>query len=178
MIYLLICTPFWKLLETAEKLKLKLPIAINNTVTDGYFTKVWKSGARAFALQDDDFDWGDIKYFTAPYKSTLHSKFEQFFNKHDIEDTFSDKHRSMLTYEILNRTSYSDSNKPVVEFDANNITYHSETNVGIQRLLRKDIFHAAYPLHEEYDEYNAPNLVIKTTRQVTLERNYCDVIFY
>jgi hypothetical protein len=164
MTYLLIYTPFWKLLETAEKLKLKLPIAINNTAKDGYFTQMWKLGTRAFISQDESITPGESRYFTAPYKSSLHEKFEQFFNKDNIEDSLSDKHRSMLTYEILNRTSYSATQ--VLVADPNTAPDSSETNIGIERLLGKSIFHAAYPLHEEYDEYHTPNLIIKTTRQV------------
>jgi hypothetical protein len=173
VMYMLVHTPFWKLLETAERLKLKLPIAVNTTETSGYFQKIW----RCFHHEDADKN-DEIRYFTAPYKSSLHSKFDPFFNKINLEETFSDKHRSMLTYEILNRTSYSSNRRQsqlsAVEMfekinDSNSSSSNESFYVGIERLLGKGIFQAAYPLHQDYNENPSCSSVKHTARQVRCE---------
>ncbi len=112
-VYILLFTPFWKLLEIAEKVKLKLPIEVNEIATKSYFKNLWRRSNNKQTTCDGDqskLDYDDVaqtRYFTAPYTSVMHSKFARFFNKNDPEDTLSVRNRCLLTYEILNRTSYS-----------------------------------------------------------------------
>lgn len=82
-------------------------------------------------------------------------RFVPFFNHDDIEATFSPTSRSLLTYELLCRTSFSKSE----ESDSK-----SEL-VGIERLLANDTFQAGFPLHEEYQQTYKTRGTFNTRRQ-------------
>ena len=83
-------------------------------------------------------------FFTAPYSSNFHTKFEIFFDPDDIEKTFLPKDRIALTYEILSRTSYSElSNNPFENFEIS-----TDSLKGIERLLNDGSFEDGFPLHD------------------------------
>ncbi len=164
-------TPFWKLLEIAEKVKLKLPIEVNEIVSTSYFANFWRKQSTTNKNSSDgdaggDEDTNQTRYFTAPYTSAMHSKFARFFNKDDPEDTLSVRNRCLLTYEILNRTSYSKLDYQISSYQDDEEKKGSGERIGIDHLLGNGTFQAAFPLHEDYDQNLEPNHDIKTTRQV------------
>jgi hypothetical protein len=149
-VYILVHTPFEKLLEIAEKSKLKLPIEENEIgrFANGHFmSSFWHKFSD---LPTEINEEKETKYFTAPYTSNLHAKFARFFDKDNIEETFLFKDRCLLTYELLCRTCFSKPIKnPSEIFEC--INKDDEKSIGIERLLVNGTFQAAFPLHEEYD---------------------------
>ena len=142
---MLIRTPFKILLDVAENLKVKLPIQENDIEPHDATTGLWFGRSnKVFGEANDDRI--SRSYFTAPYSSNLHSIFEKFFNKNDIEATFLPKDRIALTDEILTRTSFAElSSDPFESFKGN---FEIDKLKGIKRLIANNGFEEAYPLHE------------------------------
>lgn len=65
-VFILIHTPFAKLLEIAERTKFKMPIEKNLMDSRNMIARLLK--------KDDENEEKTIKYFTAPYSSDLHDK--------------------------------------------------------------------------------------------------------
>ena len=72
---MLVYTPFAKLLEIAEKTKLKLPIELYKSdrslaESEGNCIKLRKM----FALPKEVAEDTSVRYYTAPYMASLHTK--------------------------------------------------------------------------------------------------------
>ncbi len=104
-------------------------------------------------------------YFTAAYDSKLHSMFERYFDKEDIEATFLQKDRIVLTDEILTRTSYIELDKDPFESFGN---FEADSQKGIHRLLANKTFLDYYPLHDAIDD-NLEKKKLKNDREFLLE---------
>ncbi|CAF0848775.1 unnamed protein product [Brachionus calyciflorus] len=159
LVFVLIKIPFEKALEIAEKIKHKLPIEINDLDKDQFKESFWY---KFESLRPPEIIREKKRsYFTAPYNSSIRSKFERFFDKENVDITIATKDRCLLTYEILSRTTYSKVlDEPVIFSGMAN-----DRNIGIDRLVAQGIFLASYPLHESYGMVDGK----KTDRQLMWE---------
>jgi hypothetical protein len=150
-----------------------LPIEVNELGVRRHFADLWSNKSKKLTTDEMTTPSQTTRYFTAPYTSALHEKFERFFNKTNPDASLSLRNRCLLTYEILSRTSFS---KPDPQTDGNGSTNTSNNNedddnisnerIGIDRLLANGTFQAAFPLHEHYEQNMNGNNEIKTIRQV------------
>jgi len=133
----------WKLLtKYAEVLKLKMPIKTGDEDKDpeqedsgGCFDSVPKMFDYDHTLIPEE-----PNFFTAGY---INSKQDKFIVK-DRDSFFTSAQRSLIVWQVLMRTRYSDSKE-----DA--------SKVGIARLLSKGTYSAAYPLHDGRYDKDGPN---------------------
>lgn len=165
MVYILIETPINKLFEIAEKIKLKLPIEKNDLFQKEHPHSILNK-FRCFMPDEIKIQDSYRNYFTAAYSSNLHDKFKPFFNENINEQLIiPKKDRCLIAYEILSRTSFSVREDPSIFSDS-----RDDQNIGIELLVAKGHFDAAYPLHENYgeieEETDCEVTPTKTTRQL------------
>ena len=163
--FILIETPLEKLLEVAEKIKLKLPIAENNLEKEGDFQSAISSLFNKIECLNPSKIHHEKprQYFTAAYNSSIRKefsikflkseiyflsksfifRFEKYFDS-DENNVISAKDRCLITYEILTRTSFSKKLSQPTIFACN----ENDPHIGIDLLVANETFHAAYPLHE------------------------------
>ena len=85
-----------------------------------------------------------------------------FFNDKDESSIIAEKDYMMITYEILSRTTFSrELTEPAIFSDI-----ESDTQVGIELLLARNIFDSAYPLHQKFGYLNDEIGSKKTDRQI------------
>ncbi len=163
-------SPFEVLLEAAEKIKLKLPFEKSTPIEKGYSDKLLEPIMFLFKTPAYH-STSDVKYFTAPYEARYRRHFEPFFNKVDLDQTLSPTTRSMLTFEILDRTSYLAYEKPSGDEERN--AFESRLSVGVERLIGQGILEAAYPLHEEIDANYWGSLENEANDRTVFNLSFC-----
>jgi len=123
--YVKVHCPWEVLTRMAEILAIKMPIKEDDAVFNerGCLDCHWDPFDLPTDLVTEEKD-----YFTATFKTER----QDMFIIPDKDTFFSNAQRSMFTYELLLRAQYDDT----------------PDKIGIDRLLKQDVYSAAYPLHE------------------------------
>ncbi|CAF0946662.1 unnamed protein product [Adineta ricciae] len=171
--YVKVSTPFEVLLSTAEKMRMRLPIARiekRETMLLQSNTSWWKrlkdKLSKPFLL-DPALTEDDLDYYTAIYSRNilkfkdLQEEFEELGKAY-----FTPAERSLLTHELLSRThsvdNYDDdrpSDPHNLDQSANDPKLGANAIVGSQKSrhqpVTKKVYDGYFPLHESLHNYDA-----------------------
>uniref|UniRef100_F1KQN4 Anoctamin n=1 Tax=Ascaris suum TaxID=6253 RepID=F1KQN4_ASCSU len=136
--FVLVHVPFDLLCQQAEKLGVEMRVRSDfrpeRTVVDGYFSRLLKR-CSLFSFPTE------INALIHEPKNRYHpftyDEMECFCGSDDAENFFSSADRIYIAHDILSRTRYGRGDR-----------------VGIENMLKSEIYTAAYPLHEYLDYEN------------------------
>ncbi|NXC72478.1 ANO7 protein, partial [Anhinga anhinga] len=127
--YLLLSAPWSVLCYYAEELQLRVPLQALPRQTSNWSASVLQQLGIP-NLMAQEVPNLPLDYYTCPFKA---NKLHWFLGSDEQDTFFSTTQRHQILYEILATTQYGHSR---------------EREVGVDQLLRENVFTAAFPLHE------------------------------
>ncbi|XP_065070348.1 anoctamin-4-like isoform X1 [Rhopilema esculentum] len=137
--------PMASLYKGAELMHMKMPIKKNDLIAETFADEVYKKICcckNPFALASDDIP-EEENYFTCPFHR---SKMEEFHG-HASPDFFTNAQRSIIVHRYLMKCKYG----------------IDKLHLGVNRMVSKGHYTAAYPLHEGNHKFEHSLLTHKPT---------------
>ncbi|XP_075056959.1 anoctamin-7 [Mixophyes fleayi] len=144
--FVLLSAPFTTLCHFAEEMSMRAPLQGIQQAEPIWLFPVFK---RAFT---DNVPRDPPDLLTCPFRTRA---FNRYLGSENKETFFTNGQRHQMLYEILACTPYGNSSKG---------------EIGVERLLREDVFSDAYPLHDgEYTHIPGTDPENMTHRQILFE---------
>lgn len=128
-VFVKVHAPFEILCRHAEELSVKANLQVQPRASVNFSQKILAS-LKIPNIMKEDVEWIPPDYYTCPFKR---SKIHKFLGSEDEASFFSNRDRSRIVDELLQTTDFGK---------------RSRAEVGINQLIERGVFTAAYPLHD------------------------------